>query len=203
MLLARDFSAHCTWSPLCQLMGHTLKKKSLKHYILDPAPLVSGREIISLSCLRDCFYIVGSFLDHNSISWVLLAPKKTLCKLKETVFSNYFIDSIFSYHGYTLKLILFFFEFIGLSIYLFGPRCCVQAFSSCGGARASHCGGLSRCGAQTLGVWASVVVAHGLSCSTARGILPDQGSNPCPLHWQADSQPLAPPRKSLKLILYC
>ena len=36
----------------------------------------------------------------------------------------------------------------------------------------------------------SVVVAHGLSCSTACGILPDQGSNPCPLHWQADSQPL-------------
>ena len=36
----------------------------------------------------------------------------------------------------------------------------------------------------------SVVVAHGPSCSTACGILPDQGSNPCPLHWQADSQPL-------------
>ena len=36
----------------------------------------------------------------------------------------------------------------------------------------------------------SVVVAHGPSCSTARGIFPDQGSNPCPLHWQADSQPL-------------
>ena len=33
----------------------------------------------------------------------------------------------------------------------------------------------------------SVVVAHGLSCSVACGILPDQGSNPCPLHWQADS----------------
>ena len=28
------------------------------------------------------------------------------------------------------------------------------------------------------------------SCSAACGILPDQGSNPCPLHWQADSQPL-------------
>ena len=37
---------------------------------------------------------------------------------------------------------------------------------------------------------ASVVVAHGPSCSTACGILPDQGSNPCPLHRQADSQPL-------------
>ena len=36
----------------------------------------------------------------------------------------------------------------------------------------------------------SVIVAHGPSCSTACGILPDQGSNPCPLHWQADSQPL-------------
>ena len=36
----------------------------------------------------------------------------------------------------------------------------------------------------------SVVVAHGPSCSAACGIFPDQGSNPCPLHWQADSQPL-------------
>ena len=36
----------------------------------------------------------------------------------------------------------------------------------------------------------SAIVAHGPSCSTACGILPDQGSNPCPLHWQADSQPL-------------
>ena len=36
----------------------------------------------------------------------------------------------------------------------------------------------------------SVVVAHGPSCSAACGVFPDQGSNPCPLHWQADSQPL-------------
>ena len=36
----------------------------------------------------------------------------------------------------------------------------------------------------------SVVVAHGPGCSVACGIFPDQGSNPCPLHWQADSQPL-------------
>ena len=32
----------------------------------------------------------------------------------------------------------------------------------------------------------SVVVAHGLS-TAACGIFLDQGSNPCPLHWQADS----------------
>ena len=36
----------------------------------------------------------------------------------------------------------------------------------------------------------SVVVAHGPSSSAARGIFPDQGSNLCPLHWQADFQPL-------------
>ena len=35
----------------------------------------------------------------------------------------------------------------------------------------------------------SVIVAHRPSCSTACGIFPDQGLNPCPLHWQADSQP--------------
>ena len=33
-------------------------------------------------------------------------------------------------------------------------------------------------------------MAHGLSCSVACGIFPDQGSNLCPLHWQADSYPL-------------
>ena len=36
----------------------------------------------------------------------------------------------------------------------------------------------------------SVVVAYGLSYPAACGIFPDQGLNPCPLHWQADSLPL-------------
>ena len=30
-------------------------------------------------------------------------------------------------------------------------------------------------------------VAHGFSCSTACGIFPDQGSDPCTLYWQVDS----------------
>ena len=33
-------------------------------------------------------------------------------------------------------------------------------------------------------------MARGLSCSSACGIFPNQGLNPCPLHWQADSYPL-------------
>ena len=38
---------------------------------------------------------------------------------------------------------------------------------------------------------ASVVVAQGLGCSSACGIFPDQGWNPCLLHWQMDSLPLS------------
>ena len=64
-----------------------------------------------------------------------------------------------------------------------------------GGHSSSRCSGLSlsrslllqSTGSNCAG---SVIVAHGPSCSAACGIFPDQGSNPCPLHWQADSQPL-------------
>ena len=48
-------------------------------------------------------------------------------------------------------------------------------------------GGFSCCGARAL-EQGSVIVVHGLSCPVACGIFPDQGSNPCPLCWQADSQ---------------
>ena len=90
-----------------------------------------------------------------------------------------------------------------------GLRFCARAFSSCGkrqagttlhrGAQASHYRGLSlrstgsrRAGSVIVahGPSCSVIVAHGPSCSAARGTFPDQGSNPYPLHWQADSQSL-------------
>ena len=64
-----------------------------------------------------------------------------------------------------------------------------------GGYSSSRCAGLSlsrplpprSTGSRRAG---SAIVAHRPSCSAACGIFPDQGSNPCPLHWQADSQPL-------------
>ena len=64
-----------------------------------------------------------------------------------------------------------------------------------GGHSSSRCAGLSlsrplplrSTGSRRAG---SAVVAHGLSCSMACGIFPGQGSNPRPLHWQADPQPL-------------
>ena len=87
-----------------------------------------------------------------------------------------------------------------LFIYLW--LCCVfvsvQGLSlvvASGGHSSSRCAGLSlsrplllrSTGSRRAG---SAIVAHRPSCSAACGILPDQGSNPCPLHWQADSQPL-------------
>ena len=64
-----------------------------------------------------------------------------------------------------------------------------------GGHPSSRCAGLSLSRPLLLRSTSSrragsVVVAHGPSCSAACGFFPDQGSNPCPLHWQADSQPL-------------
>ena len=64
-----------------------------------------------------------------------------------------------------------------------------------GGHSSSRCTGLSlprplllrSTGSRNAG---SAIVAHGPSRSAACGILPDQGPNPCSLHWQADSQPL-------------
>ena len=64
-----------------------------------------------------------------------------------------------------------------------------------GGHSSSRCTGLSL--SRPLLLWStgsrragSAIVAHGPSHSAACGIFPDQGSNPCPLHWQADSQSL-------------
>lgn len=40
-------------------------------------------------------------------------------------------------------------------------------------------------------IWASVAAAQGLSCPRhVRSNFPDQGSNPCALHWQADAHAL-------------
>ena len=77
-----------------------------------------------------------------------------------------------------------------------------------GGHPSSRCVGLSlsrplllrSTGSRRAG---SVVVAHGHSCSVACGILPDRGTNPCPLHWQADSQPLRHQGSPLPLLWLC
>ena len=89
-----------------------------------------------------------------------------------------------------------FFKFIYLWLcWVFVSVRGLSLVAASGGHSSSRCVGLSlsrplllqSTGSRRAG---SVVVAHGPSGSTACGIFPDQGLNPCPLHWQADSQPL-------------
>ena len=72
----------------------------------------------------------------------------------------------------------------GLSLVVASRR---HSSSRCAGLSLSRPLLLRSTGSRRAG---SVIVAHGSSCSAACGIFPDQGSNPYPLHWQADSQPL-------------
>ena len=117
--------------------------------------------------------------------------------MTDTLYGITKVSPIF-YFGKSYFLCFF---FCLLLIYLFmavlGLRFCagLSLVVASGGHSSSRRAGLSlswplllqSTGSRRAG---SVIVAQGPSCSAARGIFPDQGLNPCPLHWQADSQPL-------------
>ena len=110
------------------------------------------------------------------------------------------LNKLCSFFFFNLKICCLCFLFIYFYIYfwlcwVFASVQGLSPVAASGGHSSSRCVGLSL--SRPLLLWStgsrcagSVVVAHGPSCSTACGIFPDQGSNPCPLRWQADSQPL-------------
>ena len=118
------------------------------------------------------------------------------CATREAPF--YFLFYLFIYNTFYL--------FIYLILAALALRCCAWAFSSCGergllfvvvrglliavaslfGSMGSRRAGFCSCGSRAYRA-GSVVAAHGLSCSAACEIFPDQGLNLCPLHWQTDS----------------
>ena len=102
---------------------------------------------------------------------------------------------------YQPEYLFFNIYFIYLFLAVLGLHCCARAFSSCG-----EWGLPSSCSARTFHfilcllqsidcrAQASTVVVSGLSSSNAQAYLPktyrlfpEQGSNSCPLHQQADS----------------
>ena len=98
--------------------------------------------------------------------------------------------------------VVFFFFFLIIILFIYLWLCWVfvsvrglSPVAASGGHPSSRCTGLSlwrplllrSTGSRRAG---SAIVAHGPSRYAACGIFPDQGSNPCPLHRQADSQPL-------------
>ena len=124
-----------------------------------------------------CLFIKEPSFHHNSFLLYIL------CTFIVSIVSVIFLKNCFKFI-YLFLLCWVFVSVQGLSL-----------VAASGGHCSSRCAGLSpsrplllrSTGSRRAG---SVAVAHGLNCSTACGILPDQGSNPCPLHWQADSQPL-------------
>ena len=141
------------------------------------------------ACFQVNVYIPTPF-SVGLIVYCLIVPQ---CDQFPTVYLGFQFSSIntCSFFFLILFIYLFIFSCVG-SLFLCKGFSLVAA--SWGHSSLRHAGlSLSRplllrsTGSRHTG---SVVVAHGPSCSVARGIFPDQGLNPCPLHWQADSQPL-------------
>ena len=111
-------------------------------------------------------------------------PQKQKERLLKSLLISLFFNILFIYLFIYLWLCWIFVSVRGLPLVV-----------ARGGHSSSRCVGLSlswplllrSTGSRCAG---SVIVAHGPICSVACGIFPDQGSNLCPLHWQADSQPL-------------
>ena len=141
-------------------------------------------------------------LNCSSSSASLVSPKTQVLEGRWTIWKLSFPQCL----PVILWLFFFFFKlWVYLFIYLW--LCWVfvsvrglSLVAASGGHPSSRCARLSplrplplrSTGSRRAGsvMWlTSVIVAHGPSRSAACGIFPDQGSNPCPLHWQADSQP--------------
>ena len=111
------------------------------------------------------------------------------------IYSTYFPPFLIFPHSFFFKFFFFFNLFYLWLCWVFVSVRGLSPVAASGGHSSSRCAGLSpsrplllrSTGSRRAG---SAIVAHGPSRSAARGILPDQGPNPCPLHWQADSQPL-------------
>ena len=84
--------------------------------------------------------------------------------------------------GFSLVVMTRGYSLVALCRLLIAVACC--------GAQVLGCSDFSSCGSK-LQSTASIVVAHGLSCSAARGIFLDQVLNPSHLHWPVNSLPLS------------
>ena len=147
---------------------------------------------VSRNCIYSCCLL-------SLCLWTLLECLSPLLCLANS-YSSFKTNLICFLLQKIFRFLFFLNKFIYLFIYFWLCWVFVSArglslVAASGGHSSSRCVGLSlsrplllrSTGSRRVG---SVVVAHGPSCSAACGIFPDQGSNPCPLHWQADSQPV-------------
>ena len=159
-------------------------------------------------------------MDNNSICSKftlqnLIWPTFLFCKfflyiLKQVLYFIYVVD-ISQYMTFCSLNGIFFFNFIDwlidwlIDLWLCWVFVSVRGLSlvaASGGHSSLRCAGLSlsrplllqSTGSRRAG---SVIVAHRRSCSAACGIFPDQGSNPCRLHWGQRFSTTVPPGKPM------
>ena len=124
-------------------------------------------------------FSVNGHLDSFCLGWVNFMSNSTM-SIFFLIYSAWFYLLIFKLINY------FWLCWVFVSVRGLFSSCGKRGplFITCAGFSLSRPLLLRSTGSRRAG---SVVVAHGPSCSAACGIFPDQGSNPCLLHWQADS----------------
>ena len=140
------------------------------------------REYVSVTGHQDSHpLLAGMLFGTNSIENNLAIPIKII---NSHTFFFFFLQTVFFF-------LIYFFIYLLLCWVFVSVRGLSPVVAS-GGHSSLQCAGLSL--SRPLLLWStgsrragSVIVTHGPSCSAACGIFRDQGSNPCPLHWQADS----------------
>ena len=140
---------------------------------------------IGMSFFHSFTFIHSAFLYFIYVSQRHISRSFTFCSQHHNFFPFYLKHILHLYWAALLMYLIF-----GRA----GSSLLRGLLSSCGKqgatleccALASHCSGCCCWGAQAFGA-GSAAVAHGHSCSAACGIFPEQGSNPCTLHWQMDS----------------
>ena len=134
----------------------------------------------------------GGTLPRVEEKWVIWSLGKTL----NSAPNGYFLQfKIFNRKLKPTKAIIIIIIIILWLCWVFVSVQGLSLVAASGGRSSSRCAGLSLSRPLLLRSTrsrraGSAIVAHGPSRSVACGIFPDHGSNPCPLHWQADSQPL-------------
>ena len=149
-------------------------------FLFSASPVAGSYSNVFDICSQTCWVLVKYIVLVGRISFLKLHTGIMLC-----VNSVLFLFSFNSFFFFNL-FIYFWLCWVFVSVRGLSP------VAASGGPSLSQCTGLSlsqplllrSTGSRRAG---SVVVAHGPSCFTACGIFPDWGSNPCPLHWQADS----------------
>ena len=167
----------------CSLRGLTIKMAGRK----NECDILMSKDLRQRQDTQDFYaeYNLETSSDSSSLvlsTWStkpfnpLTIPGRFFSKLKNQPFASKAVSN-----------------FIILFIYLLavmGLHCCTSFSLLAGNSLlTAEVSRVAKHGLQ--GTWASAVVEHRLSCCAARVIRPDQGSNSCLLHWQADSLPVS------------